>query len=50
MSIVFGARNSLMAGAIYSFWKRKTVCRRLPYHVTEAVRKIEDRKQIEHAK
>ena len=41
---------SLVAGAIYGFWKRKTVCRKIPNHVIEAVRKIEDRKQIEHAK
>ena len=40
----------LLAGAIYGFWKRKTECRKIPNHVIEAVRKIEDRKQIEHAK
>ena len=37
-----------MAGAIYGFWKRKTVCRKIPNHVIEAVRTIEDRQQIEH--
>ena len=42
--------QSHMAGAIYGFWKRKTVCLKIPNHVIEAVQKKEDRKQIEHAK
>ena len=37
-----------LAGAIYGFWKWKTVCEKIPNHVTEAVQKI--KKQIEHAK
>ena len=39
-----------LAGGIYNFWKRRTVCEKITNHMTEAVWKIEDWKQIEHTK
>ena len=48
MTSLLKLESTIWAGAIYGFRKRKTVCRKIPNHVIEAVRKIEDRKQIEH--